>query len=159
MNILEIILEIKKDNRCIVKESLGVPQISSSLIFPEDLKVFYENCGGIIFFGESKYPFEILPPQEFQRANPIILGENHEDDISFNWFLIGKNDEQLISIDLSKEKNGRCYDSFWEVHGVSGSQPIIANSFTDLLVRFFFNNGNYWYWLDKDFNKIGDAYE
>jgi antitoxin YokJ len=159
MNILEIVSEIKKDDRCIVTESLGIPQIFNDMIIPEDLKVFYKNCGGIIFFKESEYPFEIFPPSKIQRANPIILGQNHEDDISFHWFLIGKNEEQFISIDLSKEKSGRCYDSFWDVHSVSGSQPIVANSFTDLLIRFFFNQGNYWYWLDKNFIKIGDAYD
>lgn len=58
-----------------------------------------------------------------------------------------------------KLRLGRCYDSNWEIHGVAGSCPIIANSFTELLERLVMNNGKHWYWLQDDFTSLGDAYD
>lgn len=44
---------------------------------------------------------------------------------------------------------GRCYDSFFDRHGIVGESQIIANSFTDLLINFINNQGQYWYWLKE----------
>lgn len=53
----------------------------------------------------------------------------------------------MVTIDCSADRLGRCYDSFWDSHGVAGSCSIVALSFTDLLQRLLDNNGDYWYWL------------
>ena len=50
-------------------------------------------------------------------------------------------------------------DSFWDRHGVVGEQPIIANSFTELLEQLYQSKGDYFYWLQEDFENIGDAYD
>ena len=47
----------------------------------------------------------------------------------------------FITIDLFKERLGKCYDSFWDRYGVVGEQPIIANSFTELLEQLFKGKG------------------
>jgi hypothetical protein len=80
-------------------------------------------------------------------------------DISYDWFIIGKSSEQYITIDLNPDRLGRCYDSFWDRHGVPADCQIIAKSFTDLLQKLFDGNGDYWYWLKDDFTYIGDAYD
>ena len=52
-------------------------------------------------------------------ANPVIIGELCEEDISSKWYIICKDlEENYITFDSSVERNGRCYDSFWDRHGV-----------------------------------------
>ena len=52
------------------------------------------------------------------------------------------------------------YDSFWDRHGVVGECAVVARSFTELLSNLFYNQGDdYPYWLEADFEYIGDAYD
>ncbi|WP_249418664.1 hypothetical protein [Escherichia fergusonii] len=98
-----------------------------------------------------------MPKEKILQANQEIVGETCDGDISASWYLIGKvNNNEYLSIDLSHERNGRCYDSNYEIHGVVGSCPIIAMSFTELLSKLYFSNGDDIYWAYKDY---GDAYE
>ena len=111
-------------------------------------------------FKNKQYGFEIVTPKEFVLANPLIIGELCEEDISSKWYIICKDSEDnYITIDLYKEKNGRCYDSFWDRHGVVGECSVIAISFTELIERLFRSKGKSLYWLDDNFEYIGDAYD
>lgn len=160
MNINEIIEIIRNDTNCIVYSSCGLPEVSENDILPDDLKAFYKNCGGISFFCKAEFSFAIVSPKEFQLANPIIVGELCEEDISSKWYIIGKDAEcNYITIDLSKERSGRCYDSFWDSHGVVGECAIIANTFFELLVQLFNSRGESLFWLNDEFINIGDAYD
>ena len=90
-------------------------------------KVFYELCGGIRFFKGSKFEFIVVPPNEVILANPVIIGELCEEDISSKWYIICKDlEENYITFDSSVERNGRCYDSFWDRHGVVGECAVVA---------------------------------
>lgn len=160
MDILEIINKVKNDPECIVYPPCGLPLLGKGVELPNDLKIFYENCGGISFFHSEKCSFFIVNPTEVVLANPIIVGDLCEEDISSKWYIIGKDIENnYITIDLSKERLGRCYDSFWDRHGVIGECPIISESFTDLVYRLLCNRGTSLYWLEKNFLYIGDAYD
>lgn len=64
-----------------------------------------------------------------------------------------------ITIDLAEKRLGRCYDSFWDRHGVVGESTIVAKSFTELLSQLFGNQGKSLFWLNSDFVYIGDAYD
>jgi hypothetical protein len=100
--------------------------------------------------------FRILSKNEILQSNQMIIGEPCDDDISSSWYLIGKTDNNdYLSIDLSFERNGRCYDSSYEIHGVAGSCPIIALNFTELLTELYNSGGNDIYWKYKDH---GDTY-
>ncbi len=124
------------------------------------MEKFYEVCGGIDLFKNKQYGFEIVKPKEFVLANPLIIGELCEEDISSKWYIICKDSEDnYITIDLCKEKNGKCYDSFWDRHGVVGECSVIAISFTELIERLFRSKGKSLYWLDDNFEYIGDAYD
>jgi len=127
---------------------------------PKDLVEFYNNCDGILLYNDSKYRIEIVPFGEFKFANPIIIGERCDYDISSKWFIIAKdNNGDFITIDLAPARLGLCYDSFWDRHGVPGECSIVASSFTDLLERLINNNGAEWYWLKENFISLGDAYD
>lgn len=159
--IKDLIDIIKKNKDCIVYSPNGLPNIKNcNHKLPEDLIEFYENCGGIHLYCSSSYSISISKPDEFQLANPIIVGDMCLEDISSNWYIISNNENgQFITIDLSKNRLGKCYDSFWDTYAIYGETSIIANSFSDLLERLIKCNGDYWYWLKDDFKFIGDAYD
>lgn len=160
MSLSELFAEIKASPRCTVLPAAGLPVVSDGHALPHDLKQFYELCGGVNLFNDSEYAISIVPPQMFTPANPVIIGGQEESDISSSWYVVGSGGgTEYLTIDLSRERLGRCYDSFVDRHGVAGSCPIIATSFTELLTRLFLNDGKYWYWLRDDFQHIGDAYD
>lgn len=160
MDIVKILEKIRNTPECIVYSPCGLPEVKKEVELPDDLKAFYENCGGISFFANSEYGFTIVSPKEMVLANLVIVGELCEEDISSEWYIICKDFEgNYITIDLAKERLGRCYDSFWDRHGVVGECTIVAKSFTELLSQLFTNQGKSLFWLDDDFVYIGDAYD
>ncbi len=159
MLVRRILGQIRADSSCRLYLPAGQPKIPEDLSLPEDLRQFYEDCGGASLFMHRDYGMAIVSPPGFVRANPVIVGEESAGDITYDWFLVACASEQYISIDLNPERLGRCYDSFWDRHGVAGQCPIIARSFTELLQRLFESKGGRWFWLSKGFQPIGDAYD
>lgn len=162
MGIAEAIAKIQTTPGCQVFPPNGLPTIQKEHLLPDDLRHFYTLCGGLHLFEEADCSVTIVPPTEVVLANPVIVGKLAEsvEDISWSWYLIAHDDNgDFLTIDLSHERSGRCYDSCFEVHAVAGSCPIIARSFTDLLTRLYENSGQYWYWLRPDFVSLGDAYD
>lgn len=164
---LQLLNLIGRTPDCVVNPAQGLPTIDSNHVLPDDLIEFYKLCGGVSFFSSSAYYMEILPPDRFVLANPVIfigVGESELrasiSDISWSWYIVGEGaNRQFMTIDLSSERLGRCYDSFWDSHAMPGYSPIIAKSFTELLNKLFANRGRHWYWLQPEFRSIGDAYE
>ncbi|MEK4486105.1 SMI1/KNR4 family protein [Psychrobacillus sp. FSL H8-0484] len=160
MQLQLLIDKVKNFPNCIVHSPSGYPVVEKGHSLPSDLYEFYKICGGIDLFNDCDYGISIVPPKEFVLANPVIIGEKAEFDISSNWYIIGRDkNNDYLTIDLNKLLLGRCYDSNWEIHGVAGSCPVISNSFTELLNSLVMNNGNHWYWLQDDFTSLGDAYD
>ena len=159
--LLKILTEIESATNCIVSKLKNpITGLSLGYELPKDLKYYLENYSSMTLFQNTDYSIKIVGFSEFKRANPIIVGEDVEDDISHNWYIISDDgNSQYITIDLAKERLGRCYDSFWDIHGVAGSQAIIAKSFTELLEHLYFAKGNFLYWMDPSFKSYGDAYD
>ncbi|GAM12377.1 unknown [Mesobacillus selenatarsenatis SF-1] len=125
--------KIKKLPNCFVHPPTGIPDVEKGHTLPSDLKEFYKICGGIDLFVGCDYAIKIVSPQGFVLANPVIIEERAEYDISSNWYIIGDNmNGDYITIDLDKLRLGRRFDSSWDVHGVAGSCPIVETSFTNL---------------------------
>ncbi|WP_347253135.1 SMI1/KNR4 family protein [Leminorella grimontii] len=162
MEKIDLLLDmITSDNSCVAYPPIGrLPELSGRMLkIPDDVSYFYSKCNGVELFihGNRMVSFSILPQDEILQSNMTIVGEPCEDDISSSWYLIGKTDNNdYLSIDLSLERNGRCYDSNYEIHGVAGSCPIIALSFTELLTELYNSGGNDLYWKNKSY---GDAYD
>lgn len=159
-SIKEIVEIIRSDGRCQVLPVSGKlpPLPHADMAYPNDMVEFYDLCGGVILFrsGKENVSFKILSAGEVLQTNMIIVGDPCEDDISFSWYAICKTDNgDYISIDTSKERGGRCYDSNFEIHGVVGSCPIIALSFSELLDELYKSSGVDIFWKGKDY---GDAY-
>lgn len=160
MSISTLINKIKKMPNCIVHQPSSFPILEENHSLPDDINEFYNLCGGIDLFIDSDYSISISTPNKFELANPIIIGEIAEYDISSDWYIIGSDRQnQYITVDLNSKRLGRCYDSFWDRHGVAGECSIIAVSLTDLLERLLNNAGQSCYWLDEGFVSLGDAYD
>lgn len=160
MNITMLIARIRNTADCVVLPPAGLPIVEQQYSLPDDVREFYTLCGGVRLFQQASYSTFIVPPTECALANPVIVGERYEDDISASWYIIahdGKGD--YITIDFDPERVGRCYDSFWDRHAVAGSCLIIAASFTDFVQRILAAQGAHWYWLYPDFVSLGDAYD
>lgn len=162
MNINEVILKIKNFNNCELDEPKGIPKIFNNHILPEDLKEFFKICGGARLFIDNDFGIDIVSPDRFVLANPVIVKELCEYDISSDWYIIGDDrNGNYITIDLNKGRLGKCYDSHSDCHAIAGSCPVIANSFTELLIRIIETKGEgtCWYWYEDDFDSLGDAYD
>lgn len=160
MDIKEVIDKIKNTSNCMVCSPCGLPSLEEDVELPDDIKIFYKNCGGVSLFPNEEYGFTIVGPDEMVQANPVIVGEPCKEDISSKWYIVCKDVENnYITIDLARERLGRCYDSFWDRHGVVGECAIIAENFTQLILQLLKSQGKSLFWLDSDFVYIGDAYD
>jgi hypothetical protein len=154
---LEVLTQIEHDPACTVTRLRSPIKLDFPL--PDDLKYYLENYDAIQFFPGTSHSIRIVGLPSFQRANPIIVGEEAPDDISHLWYIIAEDGgTQYITIDLAAERQGRCYDSFWDRHGLPGEQAVIAQNFTELLENLYAAKGEGWFWLDDNFINYGDAY-
>lgn len=155
---------------CIVYSKSSLPVIDPEHRLPDDVKEFYEWCGGATLFDHSEYAMDIVSPQEFVLANPVLFvggfekptvaDKRNQENMSWSWYIVGKgNSGEYLTIDLDETRLGRCYYSFWDRHAMKGYSPIIALSFTDLLQRLIENKGQRWYWEQAEFKSFGDAYD
>jgi hypothetical protein len=158
--IRELVDRAARSADCVLHGPAGRPVVPPGLKLPDDLRQFYDLCGGIDLFVGSDYGISIVSPKLLLPTNHVILGKEFPDDITHSWFTIGATlDREYLSIDLAQERCGRSYGSFHEIHGIAGSSPIIANSFAELFERLINSRGGHWFWLDPDFADYGDAYD
>lgn len=161
MDVATLLAMIREDTRCSIFPVAGEPQVHPAHRLPDDLREFYHLCGGLMLFIGSVFPTSIVAPVDLVQANPVIVGEEGAYDISWSWYILASDgtDIQRMTIDLSSERLGRCYDSFWDRHAIAGSTTIIALSFTEFLSRAYACQGMDLYWLRDDFVPLGDAYD
>ncbi|MCB9589839.1 MAG: SMI1/KNR4 family protein [Polyangiaceae bacterium] len=129
-----ILEELRADPSVVLLPVTGLPQLRRGHFLPDELRAFYSSCGGLELARDSSYAMRVVTPAEFVSANLEIVGEDVPDDISDSWYLLCRGaGDQVLTIDCSRERLGRCYDSYWEVHGVVGSCAVVAQSFGQLL--------------------------
>lgn len=159
MRILELLHKISERSDCTLLPPTGLPTLPNDYLLPQDVIEFYNVAGGAQLFSGKDYNFDIVQPNEFVRANPVIVSEECEFDKSYHWFIIAKEPPQYITIDLTPDNLGRCYDSFWDRHGLRGDCAIVAKTFTDLVECLLYSEGNSLFWLEDSFIYLGDAYD
>ena len=159
MDIEQLVAAIAREPSCIIDPPGNLPIVDPAHTLQEDLKQFYELCGGLSLFTSSAYGLRIVGPDEVVPANPIIVGDLYPEDISSTWYIIAQDPGgDYYTIDLHPDRLGRCYDSFWDRHAVAGSSTIVALSFLEFLQRMLENKGDHWYFAKPDFVEMGDAY-
>jgi hypothetical protein len=167
MPLQEVLQRIRSTPDCEVYAPTGLPVTHNEHVLSEDLREFYSRCGGVSLYRTSPKRIGILPPERVVLANPLLWpgitteqAATSAGDISWSWYVIAYDyGGNYLTIDLSKERLGRCYDSFFDRHAMPGYCPIIARSFTDLLTRLVDNQQAYPYWELPDFVSMGDAYD
>ncbi|WP_409346489.1 SMI1/KNR4 family protein [Paenibacillus sp. MBLB4367] len=160
MDIPLLIQQIISMPYCTIEVPAGIPATNELHPLPPDVWQFYQLCGGLTLYENKGYPVHIVPPEKFVLANPILVGELCEEDISSHWYMIADNGNgEYLTIDLHPKRAGRCFDSFWDRHGIMGDCAIIARSFTEMLASLVESKGDRWYWLKEDFISLGDAYD
>ena len=159
-DIAVLIDTIRHRKDCIVMPSNGIPVLPNGVGVPASVVDFYTACGGLILFPESEYPLTFVGPDCFVAANPLIVGEQVDDDITSSWYILAEGRSgEYVSIDTALDRAGRCYDSYVDRHGVKGDCPVIAKSIEYLLGKSVSRNGDRYYWLLNDFVSFGDAYD
>jgi hypothetical protein len=160
LTIGELVSLIRTLPDCRVFPPCGLPNIEPRYQLPKDVWEFYRLCGGLVLFEHAQYSVQVVPPQEFVPANPVIVGERCEYDRSADWHIFAHHEGgDYLTIDLNPARLGLCYDSFHETHGLVGDCPVIGRSFTETLACLVENRGDYWYWLKDDHEPLGDAYD
>lgn len=172
MGLTELLDRIARDPDCVVFPAVGQPNVVSSHAVPEDVRAFYDFCGGVVVARGSPYEARIVGPDECVLANDVILGHNIlrdvatvargqlSRDVSWDWCIIAEVENgNYLAIDFGRLHNGRCYDAFWETYAAPGQMPVIATSFASLIEQLYENKRQHWYWLDLGFQVLGDAYD
>src|SRR6476469_8766414 len=72
MDVRALIRAIQANSDCIVYPPNGLPIVAEGDSLPQDLRLFYELCGGIDMFQSSEFYMEILPPEAVVLATPVI---------------------------------------------------------------------------------------
>ncbi|WP_298347010.1 SMI1/KNR4 family protein [uncultured Algibacter sp.] len=163
----KIIELISKDSNCRVFKPNNELIVDKKI--PEDLDLFFKLTNGISLFEDESFGIKIIGKEDFISTNEYlypkddVIWEELEGDVTNEWFLIAKSPElaQYISVDLTEENFGKCYDSYLSTHGEEGMSEIIANGFTELLWNLYNSKGKgeSWYWNENTFEKIGDAFD
>jgi hypothetical protein len=155
-----LISNLQSTAACHVEARRGRPLLGSGHVLPSDLAEFYDRCGGATLFVSAPYSATILPPERLVLANPVIVGRQFEEDISASWYLIMEDaNGNYVSIDLHPKRLGRCYESFFDTHGVAGSCPTVARTFESLLAQLLAGKGERWFWMQPGFEPLSDAYD
>ncbi len=156
----EAVESIRSRSDCRALPAAGISNVEAGHRLPDDLADFYAECGGADLFVGKDFGVRICAPAELVPSNPEIVGEQVPDDITSSWYLVARGGGgQYLSIDLHPDRLGLCYDSFYEVHGVAGSSPVVGRSFTELVHRLLSGDGGHWYWLEPGWSPLGDAYD
>lgn len=167
MSLEALLTRIKGTSDCEAYPIEGLPVIKKEHVLSGDMKEFYKLCGGVSLFKHQPKRFCIVSPGNVVLANPILEPDMSQeqrdmiaDDISWSWYIIAHDwGGNYLTIDLSQERLGRCYNSFIGYHAMPGYCPIIAQSFTELVTRLYESQDTQPYWDEADFVSLGDAYD
>lgn len=167
MSLHELLTRIRHAPDCEVLAPRGLPVVREEHVIPEDVREWYGLCGGISLYRKQPNRFCIVPPTEIVLANPVLMpGLSQEllassaGDISWYWYIIAHDwGGNYLTIDLSRERLGRCYDSFFGYHAMPGYCAVVARSLTELITHLYENQKDGRYWDAPDFVSLGDSYD
>ena len=162
-SVAEIIHEATQTDGCTVCSPNGQPTIPVHLTVPDDLRVFYEHCGGLDMFPGTEQERRFVSPNEVVRADPFILDMAYTDRPSaydgtpsetLYLIAVAGVGPEFITIDFDPQRNGLCFDSYSGDHG-SESSKVIALSFTELLNKLFYWKQPGLFWENEFYGYLG----
>lgn len=159
--LVQLLDELVRREDCVLLPPAGPPAVQQGDLLPDDLRLFYERCGGGSVRTGHAYGLDLRPPRGLVPTNTVTV-PLEELDISSHWYVVANgagSTIDLVSIDLHPDRVGLCYDSFWDVHASPGNCAVVATSFTDLLRRALSSRDESWWWTEEAFEGLGDAYD
>ncbi|WP_433061700.1 hypothetical protein [Dactylosporangium sp. CS-033363] len=146
-SLLTVLADIAQHGGCRLLPPVGpVP----GLRVPDDLRLFYEACGGAILFEGA---WTISGPEQLVPASPRLLGPElaaevaaaQPDDLTNGCFVFAETGPggtaSLVVVDLHPARAGRYYDAFWDRYGLVGEMPVIAVGVAEVLRRLLDTRG------------------
>jgi hypothetical protein len=74
-----LFLILESHSECVLRPRAGQPSIQLPYFLPDDLRTFYERCGGLTLYPDIAFPVTVLPPERVVLANPVITGLDREE--------------------------------------------------------------------------------
>lgn len=137
------ILELIENSDCTTEPSIGL----SNHPVPDDLSYFYQHYSSAVFYPQARHNFTVQPPA-LERSDFAVMNEDLKDPASANWYVLVKDEDQIISIDLKPGPQfGYCYDSFWDSYPTADESTLIAKSFTELVEKIIKSGGKSLFWI------------
>lgn len=159
MTVDSLLEEVAAHPDCVVLPPRGLPHLRPGHRLPDDLRLFYTQCGGVELFRSSAYGVRVVTPTEFVPSNPIQLGEPAEELPCASWYVLamGPGRSDVVAIDLDDARFGFIIDGYFDHYGVEGESPVIALSVGEFIERCLATNGDHWYWFQPGFVPHRDA--
>jgi antitoxin YokJ len=156
---------------CVVHEPQRPPVIELPLQLPDDLRRFYELCGGMVLCRDSPTPWRVLAAGDLVLAARRLLPEqdaeqvlaDEPDDVASTTVVFadqgGATTGEHVVLDLHPERLGRFYATFWDSFGLAGEMPVIASSVAGALVWLVDSGGEGTEAALMRQPPLGDAYD
>jgi hypothetical protein len=139
MKILEYINKFRLRPSCRVYEPCGLPKVAVPDILPNDVVLFYTECGGIDFYVDIPFGCQILAPSLVVPTIENMYGANWRTEFpeslspkSESFYNILFSSCHRFSINLGPQWNGYIFDSTDSSAGTEESN-VIAKSLTEML--------------------------
>lgn len=157
----DILDQLRNDDTCVMSPPCGLPQVAPGLELPADVVRFYERAGGMVLRkdGRCGSRARIVTPQEFDRIDSTIVGEMFAAGPFKYWYaIVDVEDGNYLAIDIGHDHSGKCLDCFHETFADPGYVKVVALSFTDLLMRIINHQDDSAFWLQDEFEALGEGF-
>jgi hypothetical protein len=98
VDVRSLIYAIAEMPGCRVHPPVGLPVLQNGHALPDDLRTFYEACGGAELFEWAAFPISVSSPRNLRPSNRTILVRvtekelaSPEYDFSHSWYIIGES--------------------------------------------------------------------
>ncbi|OKI49333.1 SMI1/KNR4 family protein [Micromonospora sp. CB01531] len=141
----DLLDRIARTHGCSVLPPTGGAVAGRGHRVPDNLREFYQLCGGAWLFRDAPYQWRVCGPDDLVPASPRLLTEaiareietEVPADLTNGCYVIadggGAATDPHIVIDLHPTRAGRCYLVGWDTYGLVGEMPVVATSVLELL--------------------------
>ena len=151
--LLSVLTEVAQRPGCQLLPPTGSVSLPDRFTLPDDLRRFYELCGGAVLFEGATFEWTVSGPRQLVPASPRLLGPKpaqdiaaqYPDDLTNSCFVFAESGPggtaSLVVVDLHPARAGRYYDAFWDSYGLVGDMPILALTAAEALHRLLDTQG------------------
>lgn len=157
-----ILDKLADDDTCVMSAPCGLPEVADGLLLPADVVRVYERTGGMVLHKDGCCGSwaRIVSPSEFDRIDSVVLGGEMFETGPFKYWhaIVDVQDGNYLAIDIGPHHAGKCLDCFHETFAMPGYVSVVASSFTNLLLRMMNHNEDSAFWLQDEFEALGEGF-